>query len=115
MTKSVDEQVGGKVRSFRIAAGIKQTELARLLGISYQQVQKYETGKDKISISRLVEIAKALEQPVTAFFGDSKTPELTHNRQALTLMRWFDLIPEESHRQLLVDVVKHLADKKPRA
>ena len=113
MVQSVDELVGRRLRALRIVAGIKQTELSEVLGISYQQIQKYETGKDKISIARLYAVAEAFKVPVTAFFEtDAERQEpLAHNRQALTLMRYFDRIPDDRQRQLIVDVVKSMAEK----
>lgn len=59
--------VGNLIREIRKAAGISQMQLAEKIGVSYQQVQKYEKGVSEISISRLYQIAEALEVPLTSF------------------------------------------------
>lgn len=64
----IDRHVGHKVRVARIRAELSQTELGREIGLSYQQIQKYESGKNRISASMLYEIAKRLNIPLTEFF-----------------------------------------------
>lgn len=65
---SVDKHVGALIRSQRKAKGISQSELADALRITYQQVQKYETGANRISSSKLYEVAQKLDLPFGAFF-----------------------------------------------
>ncbi len=60
--------VGEIIRDLRKARGLTQMQLAELIGVSYQQVQKYEKGVDNITVDRLRQIAKALGTPVTVFF-----------------------------------------------
>ena len=67
----VDIQVGNKVRIARAVKGYSQEKLAHILGISFQQVQKYEKGTNRISCSRLWEISKALDHPMAWFFDES--------------------------------------------
>jgi transcriptional regulator with XRE-family HTH domain len=64
----VDEHVGSKLRQFRLLADVTQKELGDALGVSFQQVQKYEVGSNRVSASKLYEIAKFLDVPVSAFF-----------------------------------------------
>ena len=111
VNSSIESAVGEKVRFYRITAGMKQRDLAKILGISYQQVQKYETGKDKISISRLHDISDALEIPLMSFIGEGEVADISHSRQTLRLMEYFSAISDERSRQLVVDVVKSLAEK----
>jgi transcriptional regulator with XRE-family HTH domain len=59
--------MGAKVRRFREAAGLSQTELGDKLGVSYQQVQKYERGASRLSLDTFLRLARALEQPLAAF------------------------------------------------
>ncbi|SEH30966.1 Transcriptional regulator, contains XRE-family HTH domain [Rhizobium sp. NFR12] len=66
----VDIHVGRRVRMRRNEVGMSQTNLADGLGITFQQVQKYERGTNRISTSKLYEIAIALETPITYFFED---------------------------------------------
>lgn len=64
-----DIAIGGRVRAVRIARGVSQQRLGEQLGISFQQIQKYEKGTNRIGGSRMMEIAAALDTPVAAFFG----------------------------------------------
>ncbi len=67
----LDEALGEKIRARRLAAKITQQELANQLGISFQQVQKYEKGVNRLSVGRLEQIAKALGESITYFQGDA--------------------------------------------
>ena len=71
----VDYLVGCLVRLFRRALGITQVELAQSLGVSYQQVQKYETGVDRISSGRYYRICKRLDIPINLIFWIIENPE----------------------------------------
>ena len=64
----VDLHVGGRIKQRRLLLGWAQTRLARALGITFQQVQKYEQGLNRVSASRLWRIAEALDVPVSFFF-----------------------------------------------
>jgi transcriptional regulator with XRE-family HTH domain len=67
-TSSVDRLIAEKVRLFRLQAGMSQSELAAQLGVTFQQVQKYEKGLNRIGAGRLFEIARVLNLQVQAFF-----------------------------------------------
>jgi transcriptional regulator with XRE-family HTH domain len=72
-----DKQVGNRVRMRRLMLKISQQELAKMLGITFQQVQKYESGSSSISAGRLLEVAHALDTPIMFFFeGPSPEPSL---------------------------------------
>ena len=77
----VDVHVGRQVRFARLKAGQSQTQLGRALGITFQQVQKYEKGSNRISASRLFEIAKALHVDVRDFFNGTEAGEEGSLRQ----------------------------------
>jgi len=64
----VDRHVGSRVRMRRLMLGMSQTSLADKLGLTFQQVQKYEKGKNRMGSSRLQQIANILQVPVTFFF-----------------------------------------------
>jgi transcriptional regulator with XRE-family HTH domain len=66
----IDIAVGGRVRTRRRATGLSQTQLAEALGITFQQVQKYERGANRVSASMLVKIAAKLETTVAALVGE---------------------------------------------
>ena len=75
---SIDVEIGKRVRIARNAMGMSQEKLAHALGITFQQVQKYEKGTNRIGGSRLFSIARVLRQPVAAFFaelGDNEDPD----------------------------------------
>lgn len=63
----VDTHVGGKVKTRRLMMGLSQEELAKSIGLTFQQVQKYERGTNRISVSRLMDISRALKTPVDYF------------------------------------------------
>src|SRR5712691_7953793 len=66
----VDVQVGARVRTRRLLIGMNQETLARALGLTFQQVQKYEGGANRVSASRLSQIAEILGVPIAYFFSD---------------------------------------------
>jgi len=66
----IDEHVGRRVRMKRSAMGLSQKELAEMAGVTYQQLQKYEWGKNRISASRLFAIGRVLNEPVAYFFRE---------------------------------------------
>ncbi|MGI3779050.1 MAG: helix-turn-helix domain-containing protein [Janthinobacterium lividum] len=66
----VDVHVGGRIHLRRAILGMTQAALADLLGVSFQQVQKYESGMNRVSASRLYDISKALKTPISFFFSD---------------------------------------------
>lgn len=67
---ATDCAVGDRIFECRVAAGWTQTDLADAIGLTQQQIQKYETGANRVTAGRLVQIATALRQPVAAFFGE---------------------------------------------
>jgi len=64
----VDVYIGGKVKARRLLLGLSQEELAKSIGLTFQQVQKYEKGVNRISVSRLVDICRSLKTPIDYFF-----------------------------------------------
>lgn len=64
----IDQHVGGQLRLRRAQAGMTQTELGAKVGLSFQAVQKYETGENRISASRLYQLARILDVPLSYFF-----------------------------------------------
>ncbi len=72
----VDRHVGALIRAKRKAMGISQSDLADALGISFQQVQKYERGSNRVSSSKLYEIAQKLNSPLATFFEGLDGPQV---------------------------------------
>ncbi len=75
----IDLHLAKKLREFRISAGVSQEELGDLVGVAMQQIQKYETAKNRICASRLFEFAQLLERPIGAFFSDLKADRTYYN------------------------------------
>ncbi|TDK41080.1 helix-turn-helix domain-containing protein [Antarcticimicrobium luteum] len=121
MPHQVDVHVGKRVRHRRWLVGMTQQQLAEKVGIKFQQIQKYETGANRISASRLWDIAEALSVPVSFFFeglevaaketGDkSDIPaDLMGDKEALDLVRSYYAIPENQRRRLF-DLARVLSD-----
>jgi transcriptional regulator with XRE-family HTH domain len=77
---SVDVAVGERIKHHRLAAGLSQTLLAKAIGVTFQQVQKYERGANRVGAGRLSRIARALEVPVVnLYLGDDPTPKAAPN------------------------------------
>lgn len=102
LEREVNQIVALRLREFRVGAGMSQTELADQLGVSFQQVQKYESGANRVSAPRLAAIARALGRPVDSFFPSElsepmpeRPVELGGARRAIELTRAFHgLAPE---------------------
>ncbi len=116
LAKRVDDYVGEKIRERRTVLGLTQEHLAEALDISYQQVQKYETGANRVSAGRLYEIAKRLECSVGYFFEglepDTDSTPLAHggkNRSTIELVRNFNDIDDTSVRAAVTGLIKSLA------
>jgi transcriptional regulator with XRE-family HTH domain len=65
----IDRRVGARLRERRLLLGMSQQQLAKALGITFQQVQKYENGANRISASRLWDISRRVDVPIEWFFG----------------------------------------------
>ena len=78
---AVDEYIGQRLQLRRVMLGMSQKDLADICGVSFQQIQKYETAGNRISASRLFELSTALETPVSFFFRGlpGNTPEETRS------------------------------------
>ncbi|MCR9111046.1 helix-turn-helix transcriptional regulator [Marivita sp. XM-24bin2] len=124
MAHPVDVHVGKRVRHRRWLVGMTQQQLAEKVGIKFQQIQKYETGANRVSASRLWDIADALDVPVAFFFKgieDAQTKDadalsseaipadLLGDKEALDLIRSYYAIPENQRRRLF-ELARVLSD-----
>lgn len=126
----VDRHVGGRVRLRRTLAGMSQEQLGEQLGVTFQQVQKYEKGSNRISASRLWQIAEILDVPVAFFFEGTRTSaaqnaagfaedrqaEITgiaNSTESLQLLRYFTHIIDPKVRRSVVDLTRSLASAEP--
>ena len=107
MTKTIDQALGRRLKILRVSQGMNQKALAEELGVSYQQVQKYESGKDKISISRLLDIAELFGVAPSTFLDDSDWQnDKILDRQVLNMMNYYSQIESEGSRKAILDIVK---------
>jgi len=83
----VDAWVGARVLLRRRELGLSQAELGEKLGVSFQQVQKYEKGRNRVSAGMLYEISKALDVPVGYFFEDFEEPRAALSRNQRSPLR----------------------------
>ena len=115
MKHSVDAHVGTRIRHQRWMVGMTQQQLAEKVGIKFQQVQKYETGMNRVSASRLWDIAETLGVSISFFFdgidgGKPAVPaDLMADKEAAELVRSYFAIPEAQRRRLF-DLAKVLSD-----
>ena len=104
----VDKQVGARIRARRQALQISQGGLAEAVGVTFQQVQKYENGANRVSTSRLAQIADTLQVPVAYFFdglgGAAGASDLLADPQVAKLLSAFRAIESEDMRRAIVDL-----------
>ena len=117
MIGDIDQHLGNRVRRRRRLLGLTQLQLAEKVGVRFQQVQKYECGANRMSASRVWQLAMALEVPVAYFYdglSDEAEPESEHERrdmfaqkETLDLIKaYYDL--DERPRRRLLDLAKSL-------
>jgi transcriptional regulator with XRE-family HTH domain len=123
MAHLVDVHVGKRIRQRRWLVGMTQQKLAECVGIKFQQIQKYETGANRVSASRLWDIADALEVDVAFFFEglrdnadapakseQSAMPsDMMGDKEAMDLVRSYYAIPENQRRRLF-ELARVLSD-----
>jgi transcriptional regulator with XRE-family HTH domain len=122
----VDQRLGQRLRARRLEIGLSQEKLADLLGLTFQQVQKYEKGVNRIAASRMLDIAKALDVPIVFFFdglgsagagGVSEDPagglvfDTLATPEGLQLMTLFGGIKSSRVRRRVVELVRALAEE----
>src|SRR5262245_57946308 len=118
-----DVEIAKRVRALRLQRGISQTELGSVLDVTFQQVQKYETGSNRISAGRIQQIAEVLEVPVTYFYAglnDAVEPaaepaptegevDFLQTPQAVRLMRAYARIQDRQTRLKLLKLTECIA------
>ncbi len=117
----IDRHIGSRVRARRIMLGMSQERLADALGLTFQQVQKYEKGVNRIGASRLLQIAGILDVSIEFFFeglpglraggfaGDSLVAEFLTRSESDRLVRGFLRLKDEEARRKVADLVDWLA------
>lgn len=114
----VDRRVGDRIRRRRILMGLTQDQLGEALGISYQQIQKYETGANRVSAGRLYLIADRLDVSPGWFFDPVKSDassddfdEIGSSRLLMEFVRSFARIHDDRLKSVLVALVRAMAEE----
>lgn len=116
----IDRHIGLRIKLRRTLAGLSQTALGERMGVSFQQVQKYENGISSLTAMRLWQIADALDVPISYFFDGLPvdknaadrivpSPEFMQ-REILELMRCFHRLPDSPVRRLFLDLMKAMVE-----
>ena len=125
----VDVHIANKLRQFRLIAGMSQDKLGELTGVTFQQIQKYEKAKNRISASRLFEFAQLLNKPLSAFFADMKVDRdyynydfktdkeqfkeaFEFNKEILPLVRAFNRIENIQSKKHLIALATSISNPK---
>ena len=122
----VDVEVGHRIRIERLSRGLSQTALANQLGVTFQQVQKYEKGVNRVGAGRLTKIAEVLGVPVSTFFSGKEVLESEQGRQgddtsplklltvsgAFRLLRAYADIEDNNLRRSIVDLVEQISSNR---
>jgi transcriptional regulator with XRE-family HTH domain len=120
---SVDMDVGQRIRLYRLQSRLSQTELAKHLGVTFQQVQKYEKGVNRVGAGRLTKIANVLGIPVSTFFGVHDATTIARSDRgtassplklltvpgALRLLRAYGQLNDGKMRRSIVGLVENIA------
>jgi transcriptional regulator with XRE-family HTH domain len=112
-----DLEVGRRIRARRLAKGMSQTDLATQLGLTFQQVQKYEKGTNRVGAGRLKRVAEILEAPITYFYSASDQPAslttdilgFVDNARTLRLIRAYSRIENLQLQQALLELAERVA------
>jgi transcriptional regulator with XRE-family HTH domain len=130
--KDVDTHVGKRLKLRRTMMGLSQEAVAKAVGITFQQVQKYEKGTNAMNAGRLFEFARFLNVPVAYFFegldkfsgataagfAESEAEKFAHknrvsDRESLEMMKGFMKINDQTIRKRIADLVRAIVENKP--
>ncbi len=114
-----DIEVGRRIRARRLECGMSQTELATQIGLTFQQVQKYEKGVNRVGAGRIQQIADALSVPAAYFFGiterakreDNDLTDLLKTAHAVRLVRAFARFRSPRAKRALAELVEAIAEE----
>jgi transcriptional regulator with XRE-family HTH domain len=117
-----DFEIGRRIRALRLERGLSQTELGTPIGVTFQQIQKYEKGANRVSAGRLHRIAELFNVPITFFYADSAAGQESNETDsvdvglgflecagAVRLARSFSRIKDPEMRRALVDLAEKVA------
>ena len=109
-------EIGAIIRSRRKELGLSQEQLSENVGVSYQQIQRYENGSSMLNVENVQRVAKALDIPVTLFFscsGSTQVGESVHSPSPdeKTLLRYYRELEGETDKRLAIRVIRRFAKK----
>lgn len=111
----VDKYIGEKIYSLRLAQGLSRIQLAPFIGVTHQQLQKYEKGINRLSVGRLILLAKALGKDLSYFYeglddcnGNEKVTT-QHQRMCIEVSRNFMKIKNSNHQTTINTLIKTLS------
>lgn len=104
-------EIGKKLRQFRLNCSLTQEELAVKVDVTFQQIQKYESGATRLNSDKLQQIAEALNVPVAAFFDDTTEVSLLLSAQERTMLELYRKIKEPKAREALITLLGSFAKK----
>lgn len=111
---AVDKKIGAKINQLRVSMGITRQELAEKIGVTHQQLQKYEQGTNRVTASRLVDISNVLHVSVMYFFEDYIESLCIENvkkqRMCMEVMRNFMRIAREDQQDAIRQVIRMMAE-----
>ena len=121
--QQTDVVVGHNIRFWRLERKMSQTDLANALGLTFQQIQKYENGANRVGASRLMQIAEALGVAIHVFFegagnqvAETESPiKFVADQQAMRLVRAFADIDDATLRRSVVTLVEGIAESRPKS
>ena len=118
-------EVGRRIRARRLECGLSQTQLGEKLGVTFQQIQKYEKGKNGVSSGRLEQISDIFEVPITFFYGSDGPAQtgqagitesalfgLLQSRDTLRVAKAFNQLPNRDLRRALVGLIEKIVSIK---
>jgi transcriptional regulator with XRE-family HTH domain len=114
-SSGIDVVLGGRIRASRIACGLSQTELGRRVGVSFQQVQKYERGANRISAAMLVHLAAALDVSATDLLQladaarGGANPDMALDPHERDLLASFRRVSASGTRKAIVELIAEIA------
>jgi transcriptional regulator with XRE-family HTH domain len=125
-----DLLIGQRVKAYRDINGMSQTELGASIGVTFQQIQKYERGKNKVSVSRLIDICQILKTPLSSFLAGLDNAHTAHiiavsdvkqdkiindpdrNKEIAELLKIYNSVDTHDDRKEILNVLKALASAK---
>ncbi|MBM3466226.1 MAG: helix-turn-helix transcriptional regulator [Alphaproteobacteria bacterium] len=115
--EEIDKFIGNKIYSLRLAKGLSRQQLSKVIGVTHQQLQKYEKGNNRISVGRLVLISKALDKNISYFYegletGNNETTVTQHQRMCIEVSRNFMKIENTEHQNAVNTLIKSLIKDK---